>query len=127
MIYYNPNPVGARVGDCTVRAISKALGQTWQRTYVGLCLQGFEMGDMPSANSVWGAYLRKHGYRRNIISNECSDCYTVNNFCKDHPKGTYILAISGHVVCVADGAFFDTWDSGQQIPVYYWTKEEKDG
>ena len=23
------------------------------------------MGDMPSANHVWGAYLRKHGYRRN--------------------------------------------------------------
>ena len=31
---YNPNPVsGQRVGDCTVRAISKATGQDWETTY----------------------------------------------------------------------------------------------
>lgn len=26
--YWNPNPAAAKVGDCTVRAISKAMGQT---------------------------------------------------------------------------------------------------
>ena len=36
--YYNPNPVGRSVGDCTVRAIAKALDQTWEETYVGLAL-----------------------------------------------------------------------------------------
>ena len=29
---YNPNPKGACVGDCTVRAISKALNQSWEDT-----------------------------------------------------------------------------------------------
>ncbi len=61
---YNPNPQGRVVGDCTVRAISKALGQSWEQTYIGLCLQGFLMGDMPSSNAVWGAYLRSKGFRR---------------------------------------------------------------
>lgn len=28
LVFYNPNPTGKRVGDCTVRAISKALGQS---------------------------------------------------------------------------------------------------
>lgn len=28
--YWNPNPAAAKVGDCTVRAISKAMGQTWE-------------------------------------------------------------------------------------------------
>lgn len=120
---YNPNPAQKSVGDCTIRAISKALGQDWGTTYIGLALQGFEMCDMPSANHVWGAYLRKHGFRRHILPDTCPDCYTVEEFAAEHPRGTYILAISGHVVCVQDGAWHDTWDSGGEVPLYYWTKE----
>ena len=53
---YNPNPVaGQRVGDCTVRAISKATDQDWETTYAGLTAYGFMLCDMPNANWVWGA------------------------------------------------------------------------
>ncbi len=121
---YNPNPQGRVVGDCTVRAISKALGQSWEQTYIGLCLQGFLMGDMPSSNAVWGAYLRSKGFRREIIPDTCPECYTVADFAAEHPRGEYILALSGHVVCVEDGIIFDTWDSTGQIPLYYWFKED---
>lgn len=27
--YFNPNPEGKQVGDCTVRAIAKATGKSW--------------------------------------------------------------------------------------------------
>lgn len=121
--HYNPNPAQKSVGDCTVRAISKALDQSWEETYTGLCLQGFRMCDMPSANHVWGAYLRENGFRRHILPDECPDCYTVADFAADHPDGTFILAISGHVVCLKDGQWWDSWDSGGEVPVYYWTKE----
>lgn len=56
-VRYNANPDGRNVGDCTIRALSLALGQSWEQTYVELALEGFMMGDMPSANHVWGAYL----------------------------------------------------------------------
>ena len=59
-VYFNPNPEGKRVGDCAVRALCKALGQDWEQVYTGLCLEGFALGDMPSADRVWGAYLRRH-------------------------------------------------------------------
>lgn len=95
---YNANPLGKSVGDCTIRAISKALHKSWEEVYVGLCDVGLEMCDMPSANAMWGAYLRRHGFNRSVIPNSCPDCYTVNDFCNDHPIGTYILALSGHVV-----------------------------
>ena len=121
---YNPNPAGKSVGDCTVRAISKALEQSWEQTYAGLCLQGFEMRDMPSSNAVWGAYLRRNGFRRYVIPDTCPDCYTVEEFAAEHPQGTYILAISGHVVCVKDGDWHDTWQSGNEIPLYYWERNE---
>jgi len=114
--------MGKSVGDCTVRAISKALGQNWDKTYAGLCLQGFLMCDMPSANHVWGAYLRENGFLRRILPDDCPDCYTVAQFAKDHPRGTYILALSGHVVCVQNGHWHDSWDSGMGVPLYYWER-----
>lgn len=120
---YNPNPMGARVGDCTVRAISRATGEGWDTVYCGLCVEGLRLCDMPTANHVWGAYLRRHGFRRHALPDDCPDCYTVADFCRDHPHGTYVLAISGHVVCVSDGRYYDTWDSGAESPAYYWYKE----
>ncbi|MCM1276786.1 MAG: hypothetical protein NC299_15740, partial [Lachnospiraceae bacterium] len=84
----NPNPRGKSVGDCTVRAISIALDQSWEETYAGMCKQGFEMCDMPSANHVWGEYLKRHGFRRSPIR-EGGD-YTVRDFCRDVPRGTFV-------------------------------------
>ena len=119
---YNPNPRRNRVGDCTVRAISKATGQDWETTYTGLSAVGFNLCDMPSANVVWGLYLKKKGFKRNLVDDNGKDLYTVNDFCKDNPEGVFILAIDGHVVCVVDGDYYDSWDSGEEIPVYYWTR-----
>lgn len=124
-VNYNPNPIAARVGDCTVRAIAKATDQTWEKVYIVLCSYGLMMADMPSANNVWGAYLRALGYRRYVVPQTCPDCYTVAQFAEDHPEGTYILALSGHVVCCKDGTVFDSWDSSAECPIYYWTKEEQ--
>ena len=121
----NMNEWGRNVGDCTVRAISKATGQTWRETYLELALKGLEVGDMPSSNAVWGAYLRSIGFSRHIVPDTCPDCYTVSDFAHDHPNGTYILALSGHVVCVIGGDYYDSWDSGNEIVVYYWCKEDK--
>ena len=116
----NENPTKRRVGDCTVRAIAKALGTDWETVYAGLSLVGFAMHDMPSANRVWGQYLRRNGFRRRFLG---EDCYTVSDFCRDHPRGVYILAIEGHVVAVIDGDHYDSWDCGTENPVYYFEKE----
>lgn len=121
--FYNPNPARSRVGDCTIRAICKATDQSWEAVYAALSVYGLMGCDMPSANHVWGAYLRKKGFTRHIVDDHGKDFYTVEDFCRDNPKGTYILAIDGHVVCAVDGFYYDSWDSGQEIPLYYWTRE----
>lgn len=124
--YYNENPKGRNVGDCTVRAISKATGRDWADTYLALCVQGFIDCDMPSSNAVWGNYLRQLGYRRNIVPDTCPDCYTVKDFVEERPNGTYILALSGHVVCVKDGTIWDSWNCENEPVLYYWYKERND-
>lgn len=126
-VKFNPNPEHNIVGDCTVRAISKITGETWDDTYVGLSLEGYMLKDMPSSNHVWGSYLRENGFRRYAIPNSCPECYTIREFTQEHPDGEYLLATGSHVVAVVNGNYFDTWDSGDEVPVFYWVKEEEDG
>ena len=122
-VEYNPNPTGRHVGDCSVRAVSKALGVDWETAYVMTTMNGFSMGDMPSSDSVWGATLRKNGFYRKSIPDTCPDCYTVKDFCEDHPDGTYVLGFGGHVATVVDGNLFDSWDSSNEIPQFFWHRK----
>ena len=122
-VYYNPNPLGKAVGDCVIRAISKATGQTWDDVYIQISLQGYRDKNMPSANTVWGNYLKSLGFNRHTIPNSCPDCYTVADFCIEHTTGTYILATGTHVIAVIDGTYYDAWDSGNEVPAYYFTEE----
>lgn len=123
-IYYNPNPSNKSVGDCVVRALTILFNDTWDNVYDDLCLQGKAMHDMPDANSVWGEYLKLNGFTCHTIPNICPYCYTIRDFAHDHKFGTYLVATGSHVVAVVDGNYFDTSDSGNEVPIYYWRKEE---
>lgn len=123
-IKLNVNPVCRRGDDCTVRAIATALDKTWEQVYVDLCVYGLKEYDMPSSNHVWGAYLLDKGWKRQSVPNSCPLCYTVKQFADEHPEGRYILALHGHVVACVSGCYMDSWDSGQEVVVYYWEKED---
>lgn len=119
-VQYNANPSANRVGDCAIRAIAKVVGKEWEEVYLNVCIYGLMLHDMPSSNQVWGNYLESIGYERDMIHERG---YTVEHFCKDHPKGRYILAISGHVVACIDASYYDTWDSGKEVVVYFWREK----
>ena len=122
-VFFNPNPRNQRVGDCAVRAVAKALGKTWEDAFTALCAEAYELADMPSSNYVWGMLLRRYGFFQEMIPSICPKCTTVSQFAEEHPKGRYVLACTNHVVCVIDGDYYDTWDSGDEIVLYYFEKE----
>lgn len=122
--YYNPNPNGKTVSDCVIRAISKALNQSWETTYIELALQGYLMGDLPNANAVWSAYLKNKGFHRDVVSNDCPDCYTITDFAEEHPNGTYIIGTGTHAVAVVDGVIYDAWRSDNEQPIYFFYRQE---
>lgn len=124
-IYSNPNPIRNIVGDCVIRGICILTNDYWEDIYMDVCNEGLLLYDMPSSNAVWSSYLQKRGYVREVIPNTCPYCYTVRDFCKDKPKGKFLLATGTHVIAVVDGNYYDTWDSGNEIPMYYWKKGEK--
>lgn len=123
-IKYNPNPTGRAVGDCAVRAISKALDIDWETAYNLIASNGFAMGDMPSSDPVWGSVLRQNGFYRSSIPNRCPDCYTAADFAQDNPVGTFVLGFGGHVATIVNGNLYDSWDSSNCIPIYVWYRKD---
>ena len=123
-IDFNNNPVSRRAGDCAVRAVAKALGVDWETAYSMIAKNGFLMGNVMSADEVWGSVLRQNGFTKETIPNTCPDCYNIADFCKDHKIGTYVIGTGNHAVTAVDGNYFDTWDCGKEVPIYAWKKEK---
>jgi len=115
---YNPNPSGKAVGDCTVRALTKALDKTWDEVFVMLTMEAYNMCDMPSSNVVWGNILRENGFTKKA----CPECATFSHFANSHPQGTYLVCTGSHVACVKDGILYDSWNSQNEIVDFYYEK-----
>ena len=125
-VKYEPNPVRSGAIDCSVRAISKALDVSWEEAYAMLSLNGFLMGNAFVGDEVWGSVLRQHGFKRRLVPDTCPDCYTVADFAKDHPKGTYVVKSDEHVATIVDGNLYDSWPSMNKVVIYYWTNNKED-
>ena len=116
----NPNPLGKTTGDCVVRAIAIATDQSWRKTYRQLCDLGEIHADMPSSNYIWGTYLRQRGARQFLLPESCPECITVRAFCERYPEGVYVIGTGAHAVAVIDGDWYDSWNSEDEIPTYFW-------
>lgn len=123
--FYEPNPVRTGAIDCSTRALTKALDISWERAYVMKSLNGFLMGNEGVADEVWGSILREHGFKRKLVPDSCPACYTVEEFCEDHPEGIFVVKSEDHVATVRDGILYDSWPSQNKVVIYYWYKEEK--
>ena len=116
----NPNPKGRVKPDCVIRAIALATGQTWYDVYDDLYAVGREECSVPSDNTVWGKYLYDMGFEPFLIENSCRECVTVKEFCKRYPYGVYIIGTGNHATCVINGDYWDSWNSGNEVPSYFW-------
>lgn len=122
-IYSNPNPYGIQTNDCTIRGLSLFFNEPWRKIYWDVVTIGSELGRMPETNYVWMEYLKRRGYKEYPILDTCPNCYTIIDFCNDHHKGTYLLGTGKHVVTVIDGNYYDVWDSGDEVPIFFFRKE----
>lgn len=116
----NPNPLGKTVGDCVIRAVAIATGQSWRKTYRDLCQMGEYMGDLPNSNTVWGSYLREKGARQFLLPESCPECITVRAFADRYPEGIYVIGTGDHAIAIIDGDWYDSFNSGEETPTYFW-------
>ena len=122
---YNPNPCGLSTGDCTVRAISKALNISWDDAHDILSEFSKNMCDLPHKDWVWGAVLRANGFHRVIVPDTTPIGYSAADFAEDNPRGTFVLGFGGHCCTIVNGDIYDSWDSSNEKPIYVWFREEQ--
>ena len=116
----NATPAGNPTRDCVIRAISIITGMSWRDVYHDLYEYGMWLHEMMDTNALWHRYLYDLGFDIFVIPRPTM---TVKEFCRWKPYGKYILGTGTHVIPVIDGDYYDTWDSGNEIPVFYWRKE----
>lgn len=121
--YYQPNPQNKKTDDCVIRALTKALDCDWETASVYAMTQQIRDSDIFIKNYVWGNLLLRNGYTRHPLPNTCPACYTVRDFAEDFKRGTYIVGTGDHVLAVIDGDWYDSFDSGEMIPIIYYRKE----
>lgn len=113
--FYNANPQGRHVNDCTVRAISLATGRTWDRVYRELSEFAQHQAVMPDDVTYIDSYLDRYFDKIYGCKHGCK--LTVGDFVRQHPQGTYLITMSGHITCAIDGLIHDTFDPSER---YVW-------
>lgn len=116
----NPNPLGKQTSDCVIRAIAIATNRSWRTVYRDLCELGGIECEMPNSNYLWGMYLKDLGFDQFLLPESCPRCITIRAFCEKYPEGTYVIGTGTHAVAVIDGDYYDSWDSGDEGPTYFW-------
>lgn len=121
-IELNLNPFKKRTDDCVIRSVALALNIDWRSAYTMLSAHGLKLGDLMEKNYVWSDLLSTLGFKRTSIPDTCPDCYRIRDFAHDHPKGVFIVGTGDHVVTVIDGNWYDSFDSGDMIPIIYFRR-----
>lgn len=111
--FYNANPMGRRVNDCTIRAISRATGRSWDETYRELSLYAQALAVMPDDVFYIDAYLNEHFEK--IFLCKRNNKLTVGDFIERNPYGTYLITMNGHITCVEDGVIYDTFNPSDRF------------
>lgn len=110
--YYNANPRGRRVNDCTVRAISLATRKKWDETYQELSEFARAQAIMLDEVSYIDEYLERHFIR---ITEHDGPQITVGEFADNFLSGTYLITMNGHITCCINGVIYDTFDPSSRV------------
>lgn len=116
----NPNPAGKEVPDCVIRALCIALNKPWLEISDELYAIARQDYSVTCHDFVWGKYLYMMGFRPFLLPESCPQCVTVKAFCKMYPQGRYVIGTGSHAIAVINGDYYDSWDSGDTIPSFFW-------
>lgn len=109
--YYNANPKNKITTDCVVRAITLASNQPYEdivKRLVDIHIKtGYESTDKKNFEKL----ISDLGFIKNPMPKKADGTkYSVLDFIKEHPQGTYIISMAHHLTVVKNGQCWDIWD-----------------
>ena len=127
--YYQPNKkdIKDKFGDCTIRALSKALDCTWLEAFdkmIPFCREEQVSNIFDCDLKTRKRIMEALGFDYVGISvRSGEERPTVAKFAEKHRSGTYILNVAHHEVACVDGMYYDTWDSGHKSLYGYFIRK----
>lgn len=116
----NVNPAKNNTADCVIRACVVALDKPWCQVSDEIYAFSRRYYLSMSDDRLWGRYLYQAGFVPFLVPESCPGCITIRRFCLFYPEGTYIIGTGSHAVAVVNGNYYDSWDSGEEIPSFFW-------
>lgn len=118
--HFNPNPKNLETGDCVIRALCAVTNKSWYEVFDIICAHARENAVMPNDNWTTESRMNLFGLRRVKLPkpSKGEKCYKVEQFCKEHPKGKYILNMAHHEMAVIDGEYYDLYPGWETTRVY---------
>lgn len=111
--YYNNNPLGRHVNDCSVRAIALATNQTWDQTYQQLSNYARKQGITFSEVEFIDQHLSEQ-YKK-YCTKQQNKVITVGDFANLQLPGRWLCTMGSHITCVIDGIIYDTFDPSDRF------------
>lgn len=107
-VFNNPHPKGCLVGDCVKRAITIATGIDYREVSLELNRYKKETGSKRfNDQNNWKKFVNKKLKLTKVTGWTWTK---LGEFCKQNPKGKFIISIRKHLVAVVDGKINDTWN-----------------
>lgn len=114
-VYYNPHPQGKIVEDCVKRALTKATQRDYHDIQIELNRIKREVGaESYQCKTVWEEFLKRHGFKKVSFPAVKGEKRMTPNELAKKTNGLYVCQCAHHLVCVKDGSYYDTWDSGDK-------------
>ena len=139
--YFNPNPKKRlkadgtpyhwHKGDCTTRALCKALNLEWKDAFKLQCEEAMKRCTETNATEVYNAILLKNGYKKGKINQDWIREYhcrptvreLVDDVTKNHNGCKMVVSCTHHLVAAEDGVIYDVWNSGGATAWSFYYKE----
>ena len=113
--FLNVNQNNNFVNDCVIRAISVAEDKSWGDTYDDLSRIAKKNGILLDDVNFVEPLL---DYRYNRVKTYSGDI--VQDILEDHPIGTYLVTMRGHITVIRDGVVYDTFDCRDRVVKNVW-------
>lgn len=139
--YFNPSPkkrvradgtpMKWHKGDCTTRALSKALDLTWHEAFKLQCEEAAKQCENTTATSVTNAVLLANGFKKGVIDqewvrrNHCRPtvAQVMNEAYRLLGKRKIVVNCTHHLVAAEGKVLYDTWDSSDETAWSWYYKE----
>ena len=129
--YTNVNPKNKFGGDCVVRAIALATGQTWEQTVREMTELGIKLGFVLNDKHVWTKYLESKGFKcagePRDINNRKMSVREWMQAKQIHSESIIVAITQGHhVTCIKNCKIRDIWNTEDMTIHRFWYKTGTD-